>query len=141
MISRNIFVFAAPGVQPSSNGPAPQIPAPKVEYNYVFVRAPEGINSGEPIVLPPPQQKTLVYVLSKNQQISGQRVIEVPAGPPQEPEVYYVNYDENENPTLPGGVDLRTALNTAGMIGKVIGSGSSTVRGGNFGNSEGSFDG
>ncbi|CAL4130421.1 unnamed protein product, partial [Meganyctiphanes norvegica] len=141
MVSRNIFVFAAPEQQPSYRGPAPELPTPKVEYNIVFVRTPEGASGVEPIVVPPPQQKTLVYVLSKNQEIAGQRVIEVPAGPAQQPEVYYVNYDEGENPTLPGGVDLQTALSSTGQIGQVVDGGSSAVGGGHFDGSVGRFEG
>ncbi|CAL4067450.1 unnamed protein product, partial [Meganyctiphanes norvegica] len=108
MISRNIFVFAAPAV-PIQQGPTPEIPLPKVEYNIVFVRTPEKAESDEPIIVPPPQQKTLVYVLSKKGDAVGPQVIEVPAGPGHQPEVYYVNYEDGENPTLPGGIDLQTA--------------------------------
>ena len=30
-----------------------------------------------------------------------------------EPEVFFVNYKDGENPTLPGGIDLQTALTQA----------------------------
>merc|ERR1712002_491759 len=92
-VTRNVYVFAAPQQQ-FQPGPPPQIPQPKVNYNIVFVRTPENAQGQEPIVVPPPQQKTLVYVLSKKQAIQGQQLIEVPAGPAQQPEVFYVNYND-----------------------------------------------
>ncbi|CAL4152769.1 unnamed protein product, partial [Meganyctiphanes norvegica] len=128
-VSRNVFVYAAPQ-QEQSYQPPPQIPAPKVEYNLVFVRAPEALDSADPIIVPPPQQKTLVYVLSKKQQFAGQQVINVPSGPNQEPEVYYVNYEEGDNPTLPGGIALQQALGAAAQTGQVIGGGSGGGGGG-----------
>ena len=87
----------------------------------MFVRTPEGAQAQEPIVVPPPQQKTLVYVLSKKQDAEGQQVIQVPSTP-QKPEVYYVHYDDGENPQLPGGIDLQSALASAAQQqGQVIG--------------------
>ncbi|CAL4224080.1 unnamed protein product, partial [Meganyctiphanes norvegica] len=106
MVSRNVFVYAAPQ-QDADYGQAPELPTPKVEYNLVFVRTPEALDGAEPIVVPPPQQKTLVYVLSKKQTLNGQQLIEVPAGPAQQPEVFYVNYNDGDNPQLPGGVSLQ----------------------------------
>ncbi|CAL4124114.1 unnamed protein product, partial [Meganyctiphanes norvegica] len=122
VVSRNIFVYAAPAVT-QQQGPAPEIPKPKVEYNIVFVRTPEQAEGAEPIIIPPPQQKTLVYVLSKKGGAVGPQVIEVPAGPGHQPEVYYVNYADGENPTLPGGVDLQQALSAAATTGQIIGGG------------------
>merc|ERR1739838_1031513 len=51
----------------------------------------------------------------------GQRVIEVPAGPASNPEVYFVNYGPGENPQLPGGVNLQTALGAAAAPGGAAG--------------------
>ncbi|CAL4088822.1 unnamed protein product, partial [Meganyctiphanes norvegica] len=136
MVSRNIFVYAAPAV-PKQQGPAPEIPKPKIEYNIVFVRTPEKAEGAEPIIVPPPQQKTLVYVLSKKGDAVGPQVIEVPAGPGHQPEVYYVNYEDGENPTLPGGIDLQTALSSATTTGQIIGGGAGTGLGGGSGNSPG----
>jgi len=111
IITRNIYVYAAP--QQQAVAPAPvDIPAPSIDYNIVFVRTPEAAAAAEPIIVPPPQQRTLVYVLSKKQ-TGGQQVIEVPAGPASNPEVYFVNYGPGENPQLPGGVDLQSALGAA----------------------------
>ncbi|XP_066974131.1 uncharacterized protein [Macrobrachium rosenbergii] len=132
-VMRNIYVYDVPE-QPRPVGPRPTIPLPKVEHNILFVRLPEGGGALEPIVIPPPQQKNIVYVLNKGTAVDGQKVINVPAPPKTQPEVYFVNYGDGQNPTLPGGVDLQTALNSAVHqgIGQVIGGGISgdTVSGG-----------
>ena len=107
-VERNILVFAAPP-RNIPEGEKPEIPTPKINYNIVFVKTPEAGEGEGPIVVPPPQQKTLVYVLSKKPEGGEQGLIEVPFTP-QSPEVYYVNYADGENPNLPGGIDLQTAL-------------------------------
>lgn len=61
---------------------------------------------------PPGSSFSAVYILNK-QPRENQKVIEVPAPPPSEPEVYFINYAEGENPILPNGIDLQTALNAA----------------------------
>ncbi|XP_042865373.1 pupal cuticle protein 36-like [Penaeus japonicus] len=48
------------------------------------------------------------------------QVIEVPAPPQADPEIYFVNYQEGENPTLPLGVDLETALGSAAAAGGLV---------------------
>ncbi|XP_042879573.1 uncharacterized protein LOC122257996 [Penaeus japonicus] len=111
-ITRKVFVVSVPKQTPQPSDSLPDIPPPRVDHNILFVRLPEGGVGPDPIVVPPPRQDNIVYVLSKNSQ-NGQRVIEVPAPPPSEPEIYFVNYDDGENPTLPGGVDLETALGSA----------------------------
>ncbi|XP_042879574.1 uncharacterized protein LOC122257997 [Penaeus japonicus] len=111
-ITRKVFVVSVPKQTPQPSDSLPDIPPPRVDHNILFVRLPEGGVGPDPIVVPPPRQNNIVYVLSKNSQ-NGQRVIEVPAPPPSEPEIYFVNYDDGENPTLPGGVDLETALGSA----------------------------
>ena len=88
--------------------------------NYVFVRTASALNGARPIVVPPPQQKTLVYLLNKRAEVQGQQVIEVP-GTPTQPEVYFVNYNDGDNPSLPGGIDLNTALSQSAIGGQVIG--------------------
>ncbi|XP_063593722.1 pupal cuticle protein 36-like [Penaeus indicus] len=119
-VSRKVFVFDVPQ-QEQLTGPPPSVPPPKVDHNILFVRLPEEGLGPEPIVVPPPRQNNIVYVLNKQGEQS-QRVIEVPAPPPSEPEIYFVNYEEGENPTLPGGVDLHTALGSAAETGgEVIG--------------------
>ncbi|XP_042879572.1 uncharacterized protein LOC122257995 [Penaeus japonicus] len=111
-ITRKVYVVSVPKQSPQPSDSLPDIPPPRVDHNILFVRLPEGGVGPDPIVVPPPRQNNIVYVLSKNSQ-NGQRVIEVPAPPPSEPEIYFVNYDDGENPTLPGGVDLETALGSA----------------------------
>ncbi|XP_063593723.1 uncharacterized protein LOC134770691 [Penaeus indicus] len=134
-VSRKVFVFDVPQ-QEQLTGPPPSVPPPKVDHNILFVRLPEEGLGPEPIVVPPPRQNNIVYVLNKQGEQS-QRVIEVPAPPPSEPEIYFVNYEEGENPTLPGGVDLQTALGSAAETGgEVIGAiddASVTSVGGNTG--------
>lgn len=119
IITRNLYLYNAPA-QKVTYGPAPALPAPKRHYNYVFVRTPSTVAGPRPVVVPPPQQKTLVYLLSQRQSAIGQEVIEVPANPTQ-PEVYFVNYNDGDNPQLPGGIDLQTALSQSAAQGQVIG--------------------
>ncbi|XP_037792208.1 translation initiation factor IF-2-like [Penaeus monodon] len=123
-ITRHVYVFAAPD-QPAPQGPPPDIPPPQVEHNVIFIRAPEQAEAAEPIVLPPPQQQNIIYVLNKRQPtIGGRPVIEVSAPPPSNPEVFFVNYGPNENPVLPGGIDLQSALSAAApSTGQIIGGG------------------
>ena len=81
-------------------------------------------------MVPPPQQKTLVYVLNKKSEAQDQGLIEVPFTP-QQPEVYYVNYAEGENPSLPGGIDLQTALaNSRPQQGQDVAGGGRRPQGG-----------
>ncbi|XP_047487184.1 pupal cuticle protein 36-like [Penaeus chinensis] len=129
-VSRKVFVVDVPQQQQLS-GPPPSVPPPKVDHNILFVRLPEEGLAPEPIVIPPPRQNNIVYVLNKQNE-QAQRVIEVEAPPPSEPEIYFVNYDDGENPTLPGGIDLLTALGSAAETGgEVIGAvgGAGTVGG------------
>ncbi|XP_027223490.1 uncharacterized protein [Penaeus vannamei] len=121
-VKRRVFVYDVPANVAEVSKPA-YIPEPKVERNIIFVRLPEGAQGPEPIVVPPPQQEHVVYVLNKQSE-QDQRVIEVPAPPPSNPEVFFVNYAEGENPTLPSGVDLQTALSSASQgNGQVLGGG------------------
>lgn len=115
VVTRNIFAFIAPDVD-QAIAPPSSIPDPRVELNIVFVKAPSAQKIAEPLVVPPPQQKTLIYVLSKNQVVD-QEIIEVPSNEPSEPEVFFINYNPGENPTLPGGIDLETALSHASNQG------------------------
>ncbi|XP_042219224.1 ATP-dependent RNA helicase A-like [Homarus americanus] len=110
-VNRQLFVYSSPQV-PQSFGPPPVIPPPTVDENIVFIRTPEQGPGLDPIVLPPPRQKNVLYVLNKQTQQS-QKVIEVPAQPPTSPDVFFINYEEGDNPTLPGGIDFQTALESA----------------------------
>ncbi|XP_047487155.1 pupal cuticle protein 36a-like [Penaeus chinensis] len=134
-VNRKVYLYDAPPV-PVSHGPPPYIPEPTVETNILFIRAPEQGQGPDPIVIPPPRQEHVVYVLNK-ESLQQQEVIELPAPPASEPEVYFVNYGDGENPVLPSGVDLQTALNAASQGGgQVVGGGAGGV-GGGFGGSGG----
>ncbi|XP_053627902.1 uncharacterized protein [Cherax quadricarinatus] len=110
-VTRNLYVFNAPPAPPII-GPRPYVPPPRVEHNILFIRSPDIVPGPEPIVVPPPQQKNVLYVLSKRPQYD-QKVIHVPAPEQGSPQVYYVNYSPGDNPTLPTGGDLNSALRSA----------------------------
>ncbi|XP_064090455.1 ATP-dependent RNA helicase A-like [Macrobrachium nipponense] len=131
-VTRNVFVYTAPA-QPIHYGPPPPIPPPKQDFNIIFIRTPEVPIGPEPIILGPPEQNNIVYVLSKRPDVQGQKVIEVPAPPPKSPQVYFVNYGDGENPTLPGGIDLQTALGSAAAAGGAVIDGGAALGAGGFG--------
>lgn len=108
IITRNVYVYSSPEIIPTIPEPPP-IPRPRINYNVVFVRTPDKPESLEPIVIPPPQQKTLVFVLTKNDEME-QKIIEVPAGDDEEPEVFYINYNDGDDMKLPGDITLKEAL-------------------------------
>ncbi|XP_018027511.1 ATP-dependent RNA helicase A [Hyalella azteca] len=119
IIKKSIFLFDAPKFKVKYQ-PPPRIPAPAIDYNYVFIKAPDPVTAPQAVVVPPPQQKTLVYVLNKQLGQQQQEVIEVPSEV-SAPEVYFINYNEGENPTLPGGIDLQTALSQSAHAGHIVG--------------------
>ncbi|XP_037791523.1 ATP-dependent RNA helicase A-like [Penaeus monodon] len=140
-VNRKVYLYDAPPAPPISYGPPPYIPEPTIDTNIVFIRIPEGGQGPDPIVVPPPQQKHVLYVLNKQTQ-QGQEVIEVPAPPATSPEVYFVNYADGENPVLPSGVDLQSALNAASQGGgQVIGGGVGGGFGGGIGFGGGAISG
>nr|XP_027211124.1 pupal cuticle protein 36a-like [Penaeus vannamei] len=135
--NRKVFLYNAPPAPPVPHGPPPYIPEPTIDTNIVFIQTPEEGPGPDPIVIPPPQQRSVVYVL--NRQIQEQQdVIEVPAPPATSPEVYFVNYADGENPVLPSGVDLQTALNAASQGGGQVIGGGAGGSGGGFSGSGGS---
>ncbi|KAF2365717.1 protein of unknown function DUF243 [Trinorchestia longiramus] len=121
-ITRNFYVFNAPPTPKIPVGPPPYLPDPKVHYNFVFIRSPQTIGSSQPIVLPAPHQKTLVYVLSKRPGVAGQEVIEV-SSEPIPPEVFFVNYSPGDDTHLPGGISLQEALGRPALHGDTIDTG------------------
>ncbi|XP_063593736.1 uncharacterized protein LOC134770706 [Penaeus indicus] len=134
-ITRNVYLFNVPE-QEQAAGPTPSIPPPAVEHNILFVRLPEEQPAPEPIVLPSPRQNYIIYVLNKQDE-QVQRVIEVPAQPQTDPEIYFVNYQDGENPILPLGVDLETALSSAAAAGgQVLGG----LEGEVFSGTDGTFE-
>ena len=82
-----------------------EIPKPEIEHSVVFIKSPEPPTPPEPIIIAPPQQKTSVYVLTKQKNLK-QRVFEAPEPQSSPPEVIYVNYNEGEYPDLPINEDL-----------------------------------
>lgn len=131
-VHRQVYVFTPPH-RPRVTLPRPSLPTPEVITNVVFIRVPEEEDSAEPIVVPPPQEKHVVYVLNKRKPAQAQRVIQVPAGPPSNPEVYFVHYKDGENPQLPGGLDLQTALSKAAHAGGRVIDGGDGFGGGLYG--------
>ncbi|XP_037791916.1 ATP-dependent RNA helicase A-like [Penaeus monodon] len=140
IVNRKVYLYDAPSAPSIAHGPPPYIPEPTIDTNIVFIRTPEGGQGPDPIVVPPPQQRHVLYVLNKQTQ-QGQEVIEVPAPPATSPEVYFVNYADGENPVLPSGVDLQTALNAASQGGGQVIGGVGGGVGGGFGGSGGVGDG
>lgn len=110
-ISRSLFLYDPPKLPKRPSGRPPVLPPPTIERNIMFVRLPKS-GPPEPLIIPPPRQNTAVYVLNKKIERE-QKIIELPGIPQSKPEVYFVNYDDGENPALPGGYDLETALNAA----------------------------
>merc|ERR1712212_186658 len=87
-VTRNLYLYAAPAQRIETLPPA-NLPNPKVHLNYVFVRTENAIGGARPVVVPPPKQKTLVYVLNRRPNAQNTEVIEVPSTPTQ-PEVFFV---------------------------------------------------
>ncbi|XP_042219325.1 ATP-dependent RNA helicase A-like [Homarus americanus] len=139
-VTRNLYVYSAPPIHPIV-GPQPYVPPPRVEHNILFIRTPENGPGQEPIVVPPPQTRNVVYVLNKRPE-HGQQVIHVPTPEQETPEVFFINYSEGDNPTLPTGEDLQSALNSAVQGGgDVIGSTGGGIGGGGGGFGGGSIGG
>ncbi|MCL4150055.1 UNVERIFIED_CONTAM: hypothetical protein GTU68_025256, partial [Idotea baltica] len=112
-VSQNVYVYGSPeSFRNRGSTPKPDIPNPKIEYNVVVIRSDESEEDDGPIIIPPPEQKTVVLVLKKDKG-NKRKIIEVEAKD-ENPEVYFVNYKDGENPELPGGIDLRTALEITG---------------------------
>ena len=111
-VSQDLFLFKAPSYK-VHHKKAHYKHKPKVHYNLVFIRSPTYEDHKiRPLVVPPPKQQTLVYLLSKKPHGYKQDVIEVPLEN-SKPEVFFVDYKDGDNPVLPGGIDLKTALSQA----------------------------
>ncbi|XP_063593913.1 uncharacterized protein LOC134770914 [Penaeus indicus] len=111
-VSRRVYLFEVPAPPPPSHIPPPHIPEPTVEVTDMLIKIPERGHSPPPIIVPPPKQRDVLYVLNKQSQ-QDQRVIEVPAPPSFNHEVYFVDYADGDNPVLPSGFDLAEALRVA----------------------------
>ncbi|XP_018027518.1 uncharacterized protein LOC108682789 [Hyalella azteca] len=118
-ITKNVYAFTAPKYRRQVL-PA-KAPEPKLDLNVVFVKTHPNDVHPKPLVVPAIEQKTVVYVLSKRPTIN-QQLIQVPEQGPTEPEVFFVNYGSGENPILPGGIDLQTALSQTPSLGHSLSS-------------------
>ena len=134
-MTRNLYVYRAPELTPII-GPRPPVPSPRVEHNILFIHTADGITNQQPVVVPPPQQKNVVYLLSKRPQLD-QQLIHVPAGEQEAPEIFFVNYAEGENPSLPTGGDLLSALSKASQSSGELVHGGGGDFGGGFGGGAG----
>ncbi|XP_053627679.2 uncharacterized protein [Cherax quadricarinatus] len=125
-VTRNLFLYKVPPATPIV-APRPNVPPPRVEDNILLIQFPEELLGQEPIVVPPPQQRNVVYVLNKRPH-HDHKLIHAPGPEQPAPEVYFVNYAEGENPALPSGGDLQSALKTASEGGgELIGSSGSSA--------------
>ncbi|XP_037773176.1 uncharacterized protein LOC119568808, partial [Penaeus monodon] len=116
------------------------IPPPAVEHNILFVRLPE---KDQHLNNRSSSTKTKQHCLCTQQTGStSQRVIEVPAQPQADPEIYFVNYQEGEKPNSSIGQQavksrgLEGASGVAGLggvAGGVGGIGFGIVNGGELG--------
>ncbi|XP_066973321.1 uncharacterized protein [Macrobrachium rosenbergii] len=121
-VTRKVFVYAAPERSRQADFAPVDVPLPRVEHNIVFIRTEELEKANDPIIVPPPLRKDIIYVLNKESEFAGQRVIEITTAKPAKPEVFFVNYADGETPTLPDGTDFETALSSAiHSEGQVIG--------------------
>merc|ERR1712055_941548 len=59
-VTKSIYLYGGFPNQQVRVNPAGPLPEPKIHYNYVFVKAPETSGGAQPLVVPPPQQKTVV---------------------------------------------------------------------------------
>ncbi|XP_042219326.1 pupal cuticle protein 36-like [Homarus americanus] len=125
-VTRNLFRYRVPPATPIL-GARPNVPPPRVEDNILFIEFPEELFNQEPIVVPPPQQRNVVYVLNKRPH-QDHTVVHAPGPEQAAPEVFFVNYAEGENPTLPSGGDLQSALSSASDgSGELVGSSGGSI--------------
>jgi len=135
-ITKNIYLYAGQEAQAAAAGKAIIKANPKVHINYVFVKSAGSVAASAPVVVPPPKQKTLVYVLSRRVAAGKGEVINLDSKPTK-PQVYFVNYEEGDTADLPGGVSLQEALSQSVQQGQTIqgsaGSGGGAIGGGAIG--------
>ncbi|MCL4155572.1 UNVERIFIED_CONTAM: hypothetical protein GTU68_026327, partial [Idotea baltica] len=131
-IAHNVYVFSGPPLTTGDQTP-PELPKPKVEYNILYVHTPEQPAAPAPLLVGPPQQRFIVYVLSKIGEQQEPRIIEVPAGPSQDPEVIFVNYNDGDNPDLGRGLTLQDVLDSEAEQGGGVRTGGASGGGGGEG--------
>lgn len=112
-VTRSVYVFGVPETPRPSTTPPPLQPTPRVHEHVLLIRAPERWSAGRPLVLPPPAHKSVVYVLRKELPDEEPQVFDAPVTPPAHPEVFFVDYKDGDNVSLPNGLDLQQALQDA----------------------------
>ncbi|XP_071543441.1 uncharacterized protein [Panulirus ornatus] len=121
-VTRNLYVFNGPEVEPIV-GPPPQIPLPQVRHNVILVHASDSNVRQNTFVVPPAEERNTLYILQRTPEVE-QEVIHLPETQKPTPDVFFVNYRDGDNPTLPTGEKLQDALVAASQGGsRVIGGG------------------
>jgi len=132
-ITKNIYLYAGQEQAAVAASKAIIKANPKVNLNFVFVKTAGSVAASAPVVVPPPKQKTLVYVLNRRVAAGKGEVINLDSKPTK-PQVYFVNYEEGDTADLPGGVTLQEALSQSVQQGQTIqgsaGSGGGAIGGG-----------
>lgn len=99
IVTKHFYVHAAPEDPEENAGPRfVQIGQPRKNYKVIFIKAPTYGSSSQIIpILPPNEEKTIVYVLSKkptfNQNI---QLPEQPVTEPSKPDVFFIKYKTAE---------------------------------------------
>lgn len=105
---------------PSRPRPAQPAPKPETHYQIVFIKAPEASpRERQEIQLPPPPQlKTLVYVLLKKPEMNDiLKISQPPNIKPSKPEVFFIRY-KGEKPPQPNEFPMSTAnMSTSNNVG------------------------
>lgn len=97
-IMKNFYIHDAPLDDDEDETETQQreiVVKPKIRYNIVFVKTPiERIKKPEIPILHQNQEKTIIYVLSRKNEVSEQenKYPTPPSAPTSKPEVFYIQY-------------------------------------------------
>lgn len=99
IITKNFYFEAAPEEPEETQGPRfVPIGRPQKNYKIIFIKTPSyGLNSQVIPIVPPNEEKTIVYVLSKRPEFN--QDIELPSVPVTEatkPEVFFIKYKNDQ---------------------------------------------
>lgn len=99
IITKNFYFEAAPEEPEETQGPRfVPIGRPQKNYKIIFIKTPSyGLNSQVIPIVPPNEEKTIVYVLSKKPEFN--QDIELPSIPVTEatkPEVFFIKYKNDQ---------------------------------------------
>lgn len=100
IITKNFYFEAAPEEPEETQGPRfVPIGRPQKNYKIIFIKTPSyGLNSQVIPIVPPNEEKTIVYVLSKKPEFN--QDIELPSVPVTEatkPEVFFIKYKNDQD--------------------------------------------